>query len=44
MALKYLTYKDYTYAKMLKKLTDKGDFDDIQVEMTMDLLVRKESD
>lgn len=41
LALKYLTYKDYTYAKMLKKLTDKGDFDDIQVEMTMDLLVQK---
>ena len=41
LALKYLTYKDYTYAKMQKKLMDKGDFDDIQVEMTMDLLMQK---
>lgn len=41
LALKYLTYKDYTYAKMQKKLNDKGDFDDIQIEMTMDLLMQK---
>ncbi|MEG0276803.1 MAG: RecX family transcriptional regulator [Coprobacillus sp.] len=41
LALKYLTYKDYTYAKMVKKLADKGDFDDIQIEMTMDILVQK---
>lgn len=41
LALKYLTYKDYTYAKMQKKLSEKGDFDDIQIEMTMDLLVQK---
>lgn len=41
LALKYLTYKDYTYAKMQKKLMDNGDFDDIQVEMTMDLLMQK---
>ncbi|MEG0547848.1 MAG: RecX family transcriptional regulator [Coprobacillus sp.] len=41
LALKYLTYKDYTYAKMFKKLADKGDFDDIQIEMTMDILVQK---
>ena len=40
-ALKYLTYKDYTYAKMRKKLEDKGDFDDIQIDMTMDILVQK---
>lgn len=41
LALKYLTYKDYTYSKMQAKLKDKGDFDDIQIEMTMDLLVQK---
>lgn len=41
LALKYLTYKDYTYVKMQKKLADKGDFDDIQIDMTMDLLVQK---
>lgn len=41
LALKYLTYKDYTFAKMQKKLADKGDFDDIQIDMTMDLLVQK---
>ena len=41
LALKYLTYKDYTYAKMQKKLADKGDFDDIQIDMTMDILVQK---
>lgn len=41
LALKYLTYKDYTYLKMQKKLSDKGDFDDIQIDMTMDLLVQK---
>lgn len=40
-ALKYLTYKDYTYSKMRKRLSDKGDFDDIQIDMTMDLLVQK---
>lgn len=41
LALKYLTYKDYTYAKMQKKLAVKGDFDDIQIDMTMDILVQK---
>ena len=41
LALKYLTYKDYTYAKMQKRLSDKGDFDEIQIDMTMDLLVHK---
>lgn len=41
LALKYLTYKDYTYAKMQKRLSDKGDFDEIQVDMTMDILVQK---
>ncbi len=40
-ALKYLTYKDYTYMKMRKRLEDRGDFDDIQIDMTMDLLVQK---
>ncbi|MCI9094526.1 MAG: glycosyltransferase [Coprobacillus sp.] len=41
LALKYLTYKDYTYAKMQKKLSDKGDFDEIQIDMIMDILVQK---
>lgn len=41
LALKYLTYRDYTYQKMHKKLSDKGDFDDIQIDMTMDILVQK---
>lgn len=41
LALKYLTYKDYSYVKMQNKLSDKGDFDDIQIEMTMELLVQK---
>lgn len=41
LALKYLTYKDYTYSKMQKKLSDKGDFDEIQIDMTMDVLVQK---
>lgn len=41
LALKYLTYKDYTYAKMQKRLSDKGDFDEIQIDMTMDILVQK---
>ncbi len=41
LALKYLSYKDYTFSKMQKKLADKGDFDDIQIDMTMDLLVQK---
>ncbi len=41
LALKYLTTKDYTYAKIRKKLLKKGDFDDIQIDMTMDILVQK---
>lgn len=41
LALKYLTYKDYTYAKMQKRLSDKGDFDEIQIDMIMDILVQK---
>lgn len=41
LALKYLTNKDYTYAKMQKKLSEKGDFDEIQIDMTMDILVQK---
>lgn len=40
-ALKYLTYKDYTYALMKKKLENNGDFTDIQIEMAMDLLMKK---
>jgi len=41
LALKYLTYRDYSYNMMQKKLESKGDFDDIQIEMTMDLLMQK---
>lgn len=41
LALRYLTYKDYTYSKMQSKLAEKGDFDEIQIDMTMDLLVQK---
>lgn len=41
MALKYLSYKDYTYLKMQKRLKERGHFDDIQIDMTMDLLVQK---
>ncbi len=40
-ALKYLSYKDYTYTMMKKKLFDKGDFSDIQIEMAMELLMQK---
>ena len=39
-ALKYLSYHDYTYAKMRQRLAEK-DYDDIQLDMTMDLLVQK---
>lgn len=41
LALKYLTTKDYTYAKMQKKLYEKGNFDEIQIDMTMEILVQK---
>ena len=40
-ALKYLTIKDYTYYQMKKKLMDKGDFDDTQLDATLDLLCEK---
>lgn len=40
-ALKYLSYHDYTYEKMKKKLADKDGYDEIQIDMTMELLVRK---
>ncbi len=40
-AIKYLTYRDYTYHNMQQKLKEKGDFDDIQIDMTMELLVNK---
>jgi len=40
-ALKYLTQKDYTYNQMKKKLMDKGDFDDTQLDATLDLLCEK---
>ncbi|MCD8028888.1 MAG: RecX family transcriptional regulator [Erysipelotrichaceae bacterium] len=41
LALKYLTYKDYTYTNMKQKLKEKGNFDDIQIDITMELLVNK---
>lgn len=41
LALKYLTYRDYTYKNMQEKLKEKGDFDDIQIDMTMEYLVSK---
>lgn len=40
-ALRYLTVKDYTYSQMKKKLMDKGDFDDTQLDATLDLLCEK---
>ncbi len=40
-AIKYLTYKDYTYSKMKSKLEQKMIYDDIQIEMTLDLLMQK---
>lgn len=40
-ALKYLTVKDYTYYQMKQKLMDKGDFDDTQLDATLDLLCEK---
>lgn len=40
-ALKYLTYKDYSYLMMKQKLASKGDFSDLQIEMTLDLLMQK---
>lgn len=40
-ALKYLTVKDYTYNQMKQKLMDKGDFDDTQLDATLELLCEK---
>lgn len=40
-ALRYLTVKDYTYSQMRQKLMDKGDFDDTQLDATLDLLCEK---
>lgn len=40
-ALKYLTVKDYTYHQMRQKLMDKGDYDDTQLDATLDLLCEK---
>lgn len=40
-AIKLLMYKDYTYAQMRNKLSEKGEFDEIQLDMTMELLVQK---
>lgn len=40
-ALKYLTYKDYTYLMMKQKLTSQGDYNDIQIERALDLLMQK---
>lgn len=40
-ALKYLSYKDYTYSQLHKKLMDSGDYDDTQLDATMQLLVEK---
>ncbi len=40
-AIKLLMYKDYTYAQMRNKLSETGEFDDIQLDMTMESLVQK---
>lgn len=40
-ALKYLTYKDYTYMMMKQKLTSNYDFSDIQIGMAMESLIQK---
>lgn len=40
-AVKYLMYKDYTYSKLKSKLEAKMIYDDIQIDMTMDLLMQK---
>lgn len=40
-AIKYLTYKDYTFSKMKSKLEKKNQYDDIQIDMTMELLMQK---
>ena len=40
-ALKFLTVKDYTYNKMKKKLMDSGNYDDAQLDTTLELLQNK---
>lgn len=40
-ALKYLTFKDYTSNLMRKKLMDSGDYDDAQLDATLDILKEK---
>ena len=40
-ALKLLTVKDYTYNQMKKKLMDNGDYDDTQLDATLELLQEK---
>lgn len=40
-ALKFLTVKDYTYNQMKKKLMDSGNYDDAQLDTTLELLQNK---
>lgn len=40
-ALKFLTVKDYTYNQMKKKLMDSGNYDDVQLDTTLELLQNK---
>lgn len=40
-ALKFLTVKDYTYNQMKKKLMDSGNYDDAQLDITLELLQNK---
>ena len=40
-ALKYLSIKDYTEQQMRKKLMDSGDYDDAQLDTTIQLLSEK---
>lgn len=40
-ALKFLTIKDYTYNQMKKKLMDSGNYDDTQLDTTLELLESK---
>ena len=40
-ALKFLTIKDYTYNQMKKKLMDSGNYDDAQLDTTLELLQNK---
>lgn len=40
-ALKFLTIKDYTYNQMKKKLMDSGNYDDAQLDTTLELLESK---